>query len=75
MEEKITIELTPLLAGVLQRLLVDEMENQQKWIVEEENEFGINDKHREIREKVITDCDELRTQLESKGFHKYYKCY
>lgn len=74
MEEKITVELTPLLAQVLQRLLVDEMENQQRWIVEEEQEFGASAEREKIRNKIIAQCDQVRTQLETKGVHKYYKC-
>ena len=72
-EKKITVELTTLLANCLQRMLVEEMENQEKWIVEEEQEFGKSD--HETREKIINECDDLRTQLEEKGIKKYYKCY
>lgn len=72
MEEKITIELTPLLASVLQRLMFDEIGNQKQWIVEEQREFGKSD-HEQTREQIINECEELRTQLESKGFTKYYR--
>ena len=73
MEEKVNIELTPLMANVLQRMLVEEIENQEKWIVEEEQEFGTTD--HKTRESIIEQCDQVRNQLEEKGFKRYYKCY
>ena len=72
-EKKITIELSTLFARCLQRMLVEEMENQEKWAHEEEREFGATD--HSARERIINECDDLRTQLETKGVHKYHKCY
>ena len=71
-KEKITIELPQLMANVLQRMLVEEIENQERWMGEEEQEFGC--KHHETRERIIEQCEQVRTQLEEKGVHKYYKC-
>lgn len=71
--EKINIEVSTLLAKVLQRMLVEEIENQEKWIVEEEQEFGTTD--HKTRENIIDQCESLREQLEQKGIERYYKCY
>lgn len=73
MKEKVIIELTPLMSKVLQRMLVEEIENQERWMVEEEREYGRTD--HKTRENIIEECDQVRTQLEQKGFEKYYKCY
>lgn len=71
-DKKITIKLKPLMASCLQRMLVEEMEKQQIWMVEEEQEFGKTD--HELREGIIEECEQVREQLENKGFPKYYKC-
>ncbi len=71
-KDKITIELSTLMANVLQRMLVEEIENQERWMGEEEQKFGC--KNHETRELIIEQCDQVRTQLETKGVHKYYKC-
>lgn len=70
--EKVSIELTPLMAKVLQRMLVEEIENQEKWMVEEEEKFGRTDTS--TRERIINECEQVRTQLKEKGFERYYKC-
>ena len=70
-KEKITIELPQLMANVLQRMLVDEIENQERWMGEEEQEFGHT--HHETRELIIEQCEQVRTQLEEKGVQKYYR--
>lgn len=70
--EKIVIELTPRMASILQRMLVEEMENQERWMFEEEKEFGRTDT--KLRESIIEECEQVRTQLENKGVQKYYKC-
>lgn len=71
--EKVVIELKPLMASVLQRMLVEEIENQERWAAEEEQEFGTTD--HETREKIIALCEDLRVDLENKGFPRYYKYY
>ena len=75
MENKITIELSPLMAQVLQRMLVEEIENKERWAFEEEKEFGVNEERTKVRENIINECEEVRTQIEQKGFTKYFKCY
>ena len=72
MEDKITIELTTLMASCLQRMLVTEIENQELWCWQEEKEFGRTD--HKVREQIIEQCEQVRNQLEQKGFNKYYKC-
>ena len=70
--DKVIIELTPLMASVMQRMLVEEIENQERWAFEEEKEFGRTD--HKLRENIIEECEQVRTQLEEKGVHRYYKC-
>ena len=70
--DKVIIELTPLMASVMQRMLVEEIENQERWAFEEEKEFGRTD--HKLRENIIEECEQVRTQLEEKGVQKYYKC-
>ena len=75
MEEKkikITIEVSPLLANCLQRMLVEEMENQERWSFEEERDYGKTD--HKLRERIIENCEEVREQLANQGFPKYFKC-
>ena len=72
-DKKITIDLSPLMAGVIQRLLVDEINNQNRWMEEEMEEFGTT--NADTRKKIIFQCEELRSQLADKGIKKYFKCY
>ena len=72
MEKTIKVEITPMLASCLQRMLVDEIENQEQWLVDDE-EMGIS--HSKIREEIIDQCEELREQLTQQGVAKHFKCY
>jgi len=71
-EKKIIIEVPPLLASCLQRMLVDEIENQQNWAAEELKEYGRT--NAEMRQKIINQCEDLRNQLADKGVSKHFKC-
>ena len=61
------------MARVFQRMLTQEIENQEQWSAEEEQEFGKTD--HKTRENIIEQCEELRNTLEEKGYEKYYKYY
>lgn len=69
----VKVEISDMLASCLQRMLVEEIENQEKWQSEEDEEFGYNKRTHETRDRIIQECEDLRTQLESQGIHKYYK--
>lgn len=71
MEKKVIVELTPLMAKIFQRVLVEEIERQKRWKIEEIRQFGIVDNS--YRETIIEQCEQVRNQLEQKGFEKYYK--
>ena len=71
MEKKVSVELTPLMAKIFQRVLVEEIERQKRWKIEEIRQFGIVDNS--YRETIIEKCEQVRKQLEQKGFEKYYK--
>lgn len=70
--EKILVELTPLMANVLQRMLVEEIDNQKNWAAEEKRKgYG----HEDIREKIVGECEYLIGRLEEYGFPRYVKYY
>ena len=68
----VKIEMTELMAGVLTRLLVDEIDNQRDWI-EEDKERHFPDKHIEVRERIIAECMELIGKIEKQGITPYFK--
>ena len=75
MEEKtIQVAITPLLATCLQRLLVDEIDNQNKW-KKEDSTRGIDENYLKLREEIINECNDLQEQLAKQGIHKHIKCY
>ena len=68
--KKIKLEVSKLVASCLQRMIADEIENQKKWL-EEDNEFGI--KHRYYtREEIIKQMNELADDIEKQGIRKHY---
>ena len=74
MEEKtVKLAITPLLASCLQRLLVDEIDNQNKW-KEQDKRNGLVS-HLNVRVSIVNECKELIADLEKQGIHKYFKCY
>ena len=73
MEEKpIKVSMSSLMASCLQRMLVDEIDNQEKW-KKEDNNLGLD--NNKFRDEVIKECETLQTQLEAQGIHKHIKCY
>ena len=70
MEKKITIEISSLVAGCMQRMIAEEIENQETW-KETDKTYNLDDS---VRDKIISEMKELVEQLESKGINRYFKC-
>lgn len=70
---KIKLEVSELIAKCLQRMIVDEIDNQKTWL-EEDNEFGIVHRYY-TRESIIKGMQELADDLEKQGINKHIKCY
>ena len=70
MEKKITIEISSLVARCLQRMIVEEIENQETW-KETDKVYHLHDS---VRDEIISQMKELVEQLESKGINRYFKC-
>ena len=68
----IKIEINPMLASCLQRMIVDEIDNQTKWKKEDKKLGADNTK---MRDEIIKGFEELSNQLEKQGVHKHIKCY
>jgi hypothetical protein len=66
-----TIELSKLMASVLQRMLVDEIENQKYWKTEDR---AVNVEN-PVRDEIIKQCNDLIDELEKQGVKRYFKCY
>ena len=69
MEKKITIEISSLVAGCMQRMIVEEIENQETW-KETDKVYHLHDS---VRDQIISEMEELVEQLESKGINRYFK--
>lgn len=72
-EKTIQVAISPLLASCLQRMLVDEIDNQNKW-KEDDRRNGLLS-HLNIRPTIIKECKELIDDLEKQGIAKHFKCY
>ena len=76
--KKIKLEISPMVASCLQRMIADEIENQARWY---QNEVvnGIALRSGEMRKRIIHEMDELANDLEKQGIKKHYmqfiKCY
>ena len=68
--EKIKLEVSKLTASCLQRMIVDEIENQQWW-KSEDKAVGIESV---FRDKIIEEMQELANELEKQDVDKYIKC-
>ena len=69
--KKIKLEISELVASCLQRMIVDEIEN-QKWWKSEEEQYGNNV---DFRDEIIKEMKQLADDLEKQGIQKYIKCY
>jgi len=70
---KIKLEISELAAGCLQRMIVDEVNNQKRWYQDDLDE-GLESLSK-IRERIIHDMNELADAIEKQGIQKYFKCY
>lgn len=68
---KIKLEISELIAKCLQRMIVDEIENQEWWKSEEEQ---YND-NVDFRDEIIKEMKQLANDLEKQGINKHIKCY
>ena len=71
---KIILEFSDLVANCLQRMIVDEIDNQKGWL-QDELDDGIAFRSSETRERIIREMHELADDLEKQGIQKYIKCY
>ena len=71
---KIKLEVSKLVASCLQRMIVDEIENQEQWY-QDDLDNGIALRTGETRKRVIHEMNELADDLEKQGIQKYFKCY
>ena len=69
------IEISDLMASCLQRMLVDEIDNQRKWKLEDERRFGKDNNMSETRENIIKECKDVQEQLRKQGYPIHIKCY
>lgn len=68
--EKVTIEIDALLASCLQRMLVDEVDNQREWIIDDKK-YGHD--HESTRLEIIEQCKDAMKQLERQGIEQHWK--
>lgn len=73
MNTKITLEVSELVASCLQRMIVNEIENQEKWYQDDlgNGYFGTV----KMRKRIIKEMRELADDLEKQGINKHIKCY
>ena len=68
--KEIKVEVSKMVASCLQRMIVDEIENQQWW-KSEDKAVGIEN---DFRDKIIEEMQELANELEKQGVAKHIKC-
>ena len=71
---KIKLEVSKLVASCLQRMIVDEIENQEQWY-QEDLQYGIEFKRAITRKRIIREMEELADDLEKQGIAVHFKCY
>jgi len=71
---KIKLEISKLVASCLQRMIVDEIDNQERWY-QEDLQYGSSSNLCESRKRIIREMDELANDLEKQGINKHFKCY
>lgn len=67
---KIKIEVSEMAAGCLQRMIVDEIENQEWW-KSEDKAVGVRN---DFRDEVIKEMKQLADDIEKQGVKKHIKC-
>ena len=69
--KKIKIEISELVASCLQRMIVDEIDNQNAWQIDD-LAVGVP---RPTRQTIINEMRQLADDLEKQGIRKHIKCY
>lgn len=64
---KVKLEITPLIARVLQRMTTDEINHQKEWTQEDEK----NGRDTTTRAEIIKELEQLQNQLQEQGFDKF----
>ena len=68
---KIKLEVSKLVATCLQRMIANEIENQEDWKTEDEAVGAPII----FRDKIINEMKQLANDLEKQGIKKHIKCY
>lgn len=68
---KIKLEISELVASCLQRMVVDEIDNQKDWQIDDLLQGVPNP----TRQTIIDEMRELADDLEKQGIQKHIKCY
>ena len=70
---KIKLEVSELVASCLQRMIVNEIENQEKWYQDDlgNGYFGTV----KMRKRIICEMNELADHIKKQGINKHFKCY
>jgi hypothetical protein len=68
---KIKLEVSKLVASCLQRMIVDEIDNQKEWQIHDLLQLVPNP----TRQTIINEMRKLADDLEKQGIQKYIKCY
>lgn len=71
---KIKLEISELVANCLQRMIVDEIDNQKRWYQDAVDD-GVEYRKCETRKRIIHEMNELSDDLKKQGIQKYIKCY
>lgn len=61
------VEISDTLAYILQRMIVDEINNQYQWIEDDKKMFGEYKTHEKVRLNIIEDLEEDRKNLSQQG--------
>ena len=65
-DKKVTITISPMLAGVLQRMIEEETNKQKLWSY---------DDHAPVRKCIIEELNALSNDLQAQGYAKFFRCY
>lgn len=70
--KEIEIKVSPLIAGCLQRMITEEISNQEWWKSEDK---AVGNPHTATtRDLIIKELNELSDDLDAQGITKYIKC-
>lgn len=70
MRKPVKVETSKLVAEVLQRMIEEEIANQEEWLKEDVEQFG---KPVAFRETIIKELSEMADDLAEQGIAKYVK--